>query len=268
MIVALALIISGAVSAQPAAPRDFPVPRAKREFAGLVPHVRGYCGAIGGDEERFRRAVLPFGPMALTVGNGTDSERRILRELYLGMVGAACRVDAAAMAASFVCATCTRSRRSELVGRLPQLSSLVTEFAGLNDIQVLSQWGAKDEFRANNTYVMFEQAKEAMPSASMAFVPSEKWVSVNQRTHRVSGRPLSDPRLLSVVRGMRALSVAAIVREKAGLRLIRVGIGNRESGLLFVHLGGGGPRLGEVFDGRKYSALEEVDRGVLFYETE
>ena len=41
----------------------FPVPRAQAEFRLLGPHARGYCGAIAGDEEGFRRAVAPYGPM-------------------------------------------------------------------------------------------------------------------------------------------------------------------------------------------------------------
>ena len=76
----------------------FPVPRAQEEFAKLGPHVRGYCGAIEGDNELFRRAVLPFGPMDLTVAKGTGPECEVLRNLYLGFVGVFCKVDAAAMA--------------------------------------------------------------------------------------------------------------------------------------------------------------------------
>ena len=121
---------------------QFPVPRAEKEFGALGTHVRGYCSRISGDFEAFRRAVLPFGPMDLAVANGTDRERRVLRNFYLGLVGASCKVDAAALAEAFHCgSSCSESRRDELVRELPGIKSVVKTFVALDRIWLISQWG-------------------------------------------------------------------------------------------------------------------------------
>ena len=134
---------------------QFPVPRAQPEFARLGPHVGGYCRAREGDEELFRRAVLPFGPMDLTISKGTWVESDTLRNLYLGFVAVACKVDAAALVQKFHCGkACTVDRRNRLVGNLDQIRKVAKDFAKLSGVDLVSQWGIVGEFRVNNAYTM------------------------------------------------------------------------------------------------------------------
>jgi hypothetical protein len=269
MTIALSMVVlAQGVLGSGAAP--FPVPRAQEEFAKLGPHVRGYCGAIEGDNELFRRAVLPFAPMDLTVAKGTGPECEVLRNLYLGFVGAFCKVDAAAMAQSFHCGSmCTASRRDGLVRNLRQLKELVRDFVAMNGIDLVSQWGVVGEFRVDNVFVMMGQANETKPSPVMGFIPSDAWEHLSGPDDYLKRKHVSPTAFQSLLGKVKALSLAAVVREKQAVRVVRVGISDNESGLLFLNWGVAEPRVGElVSGGRRYSIVEPLEKGIVFYETD
>jgi hypothetical protein len=225
--------------------------------------------AVNGDLELFRRAVLPFGPMDLTVQRADKDEVTVLRLLYLGAVGQACHVDAVSLSRSFHCGPgCTKQRRDDLVSKLDEIKTAVGEFASLGNVGVVSQWGRKNEYRLDNLYVMLGSANEAQPSKIMGFVPSSSWTPVRQVPSFLRGRGVSEEKVSRLVSRMRDLSLAAVVRDPLGTRVIRVGIGTRQSGLLFLKIGKALPQLGaQIENGGKYVHLQEIEKGVVFYET-
>lgn len=265
----LCIVIIQAVG-QTGSSEPFPVPRAQREFAALGPHVRGYCHSIEGNEEAFRRAVLPFGPMDLTVMRAPKDETVKLRNLYLGFVGSACRVDAGAMAASFECGgACTAWRRAQLMDKFEDISRVADGFRKAHGIDVMSQWAVKGEFRINNVFAMMGQVNEAIPSVESGLVPSDRWNRVASVDAYESSKHIHPVVVESLRVKMVDLSLAALVREREWIRVIRVGIGLKESGLLFLSKGAKPPVVGtEESDGRKYVVVERVRPTVVFYETE
>jgi hypothetical protein len=252
----------GAVNAQ------FPVNRAESEFLTLIPHIEGYCGVTRGNLDDFRRAVLPFGPMDLTVLNGTNREKEILRNLFLGMVGRACGLDAAMLGRTFQCGrSCVATRENELRSNLGPIREVVARFASLGDVDLISQWGVVGEYRIDDVFVMMGQMKETRPSPIMGFVPSDVWMDVSDLSAYLSRRHASRGAFDAVLRTMKRLSLAAVVREHDGIRVIRVGVGDNESGLLFTN-GRGRPRMREpARGGRIYTVAEELEKNVFYYET-
>jgi hypothetical protein len=68
---------------------------------------------------------------------------------------------------------------------------------------------------------------------------------------------------------MRELSLAALVADTGSVvRVVRVGIGHKESGLLFAP-GDAAPYMkgDKLSDGREVLLLEQLKQGVYFYET-
>jgi hypothetical protein len=248
----------------------FPVAGAQKEFAALGPHVRGYCHPIEGDVEAFRRAVLPFGPMDLSVTKSDKADARILRDLYLGFVGAICRVDAGALVGSFDCgAQCVDYRQRQLGDRLDEISRVVDAFRGLSQVEVISEWGIPGEFRVNNVFSMMGQVNESIPSKRFGFVPSEEWKAIPDIDSYLSSRHVDKSAFESVLGKMYERSLAAIVREGEWIRVVRMGIGLKESGLLFLDKGARVPTIGtQANDGRKYAVVKVLRNGVVFYETE
>jgi hypothetical protein len=249
---------------------QFPVPRAQVDFAALGPHVRGYCHAIEGDPEAFRRAVLPFGPMDLAVTKGTRDESVNLRNLYLGFVGALCKIDAGAFAQSFRCGSpCTSHRKKELQDKLPSIKELIVGFRKLRGIGVISQWGISGEYRLDNVFVMMGQAKETRPSPQMGFVPSDSWSNLSGAEAYLQRVQVSAKAFGSVMSRLKNLSLAAVVKEDRWCRVIGVGIGTNESGLIFLNERSTLPKIGDVAgDGRRYVTVQSLEDAVAFYETE
>lgn len=249
----------------------FPVARAAVEFRELLPHVSGYCERIQGDPEAFRRVVLPFGPLDLAVRNSRDwNEAKSLRGMYLGFAGRACNVDALGLAASFHCgAECTVGRRVDVVSRLEVLRKLVSDFRRIPRVWVIGQWGWGGEYRVNDFYrMMGGQTNEAVASRVMGFVPSKRWKRWSNERAFFESLGVGPESIESIVRRMRDGSVAAVVRGDEGTRVIRVGIAQNESGLLFMEANSALPALGtRGRDGRVYAVVEQVAQGVAFYET-
>ncbi len=263
--IGLAVVLASSIDAP-----NFPVNRATNEFFALVPHVKGYCGAVRGDEEAFRHAVLPYGPMDLTVSKGSNEEAEILRNLYLGIVGAACGVDAQALVKGFHCGpSCTAARKSELLSKLAPIKEVVKEFASLRGIDLVSQWGIVGEYRVDNLFAMMGQVKETNPSPVMGFVPSASWTDVADLRSYLNHKGVSEKAFESMLRKLKVLSLAAVVREDEGKRVVRVGIADNESGLLFLNIGARTPTVGQrTRGGRRYVVVQELEKNLVFYETD
>jgi hypothetical protein len=249
---------------------QFPVQRAQEEFAKLAPFVLEYCGANQGNVEMFRRAAQPFGPMDLMVTKGSSREAEILRNLYVGFAGAACKVNAAALARSFHCGKgCTADRRSDLLSRLEAIKGVVKQFVALAGVDLISQWGIVREFRVNNLFTIMRQTNEAVASHVMGFIPSDNWKGFPSVADFLKAKGISETAFADLLGNVKKLSLAAVVRERQAIRVVRVGIADNESGLLFLDDDQPLPTVGAMADGgRRYVVIEKIEKNIVFYETD
>jgi len=208
--------------------------------------------------------------MDLTVSKGTWAESETLRNLYLGFVGAACKVDAAALARSFHCGSvCTADRRNGLVSNLERIKRVTKAFAALAGVDLVSQWGVRGEFRVNNAFTLMGQTNEAKPSPMMGFIPWDVWEHFSVIGEYLKTKHISEAAFNELLKEIKALSLAAVVREKRAVRVVRVGIADNESGLLFLKHGEPLPVVGQGAEGgRRYVVIEQIEDGLVFYETD
>lgn len=211
-----------------------PVARAEAEFRELVPFIKGWAKKNRGGLDLFKHWVLPYGPLDLEVRNGTHDDANDLRNVYLGVAGAAFGIDPRPLANGFHCGPdCTASRRNDIKDKLPRIEKLVSSFRQLGQVRVLASWGMGDDFRVNELFQIMGEAKVTRPSPVMGFVPSGAWEAV-ERAKYIRSLGTNPEAVQSVLAEMRSLSVAALVREDdQNVRVVRVGISDNESGLIF-----------------------------------
>ncbi len=278
IIVALILCSVTACSTQnrpsfavPRAQSEFPVPHAEHEFAALSPHLEEYGGSIRGDQKAFTLAVLPYGPLDLQVTKAeTHEEASVLRNFYLGIAGAAAGIDSAAMANSFHCGqSCIEYRKTDVVGKLAQILELSNEFSAMSQLEIVAQWGIKGEYRVNNVFHMMGQTNESLPSSIMGFIPSDNWRRLDSPEKYLEEIKISKAKFDPLLAKVRELNLAAVVRTPEGdIKVVRVGIADNESGLLFHKNLSKKPQKGQkMLDGKEYIYIEEVKPDVFYYET-
>lgn len=251
------------------APAAFPVPRAEAEFDAAVLNLPAYCQAVAGNVTLFQQAALPYAPLDLQIRNAKRDEAERLRNLWLGLAGAACSVDSAKLVRNFHCGEkCLFSRRADLLRKLPALRVLVKDFRAASNVRILALW-APGEWRVNDLYRMRGGGlNEARPSKVMAFVPSSVWTRWDRFESWAKKAKLEPRTAEELLKRIEALAIAAIVREGDAVRVIRIGLGDNESGLLFQPEKAKPPKVGDALvDGRSYVAVEPVAPGVVFYET-
>lgn len=107
--------------------QGFPVPRAEPEFRKLLPFVHGWAQQNAGDEELFKRWSLLFGPLSIQVTKANHGEASSLKNLYLGVSGAAFKVDPRVLANSFHCGpSCVEYRRADLKAKIPRIEPRIS----------------------------------------------------------------------------------------------------------------------------------------------
>jgi hypothetical protein len=251
---------------------QFPIPAAEPEFRRLMPHVGGLCEQLRGNVGAFWSYSMPYAPLSIEVRRAkTPTESDQLRNLFLGVAGGACQVDPRQLTDRFHCGpTCTQSRRKQTTERLPALKQVATAFRKLKGVWLISHWGVPDDFRVNDLFHMLGgQTNEALPSESMGFVPSDLWKGWPDVAAYLAHVGAPADQVHAVLAGLRDQMLAvAVVRDGKDVRVIRIGIGDNESGVIFVGKHGATPVIGAVTtDGRKYTVVERLEPGVYFYET-
>lgn len=260
------LLLAALLSAEPA---PFPVPRAQQEFDAAVPHAAAFCQSVAGNVSLFQRAALPFAPLDLQVRKAKGGEADPLRNLWLGIAGAACSVDTGKLERNFHCGErCLFSRRADLLRKLPVLRPLVKDFRAARSVRVLALW-APGEWRVNDLYRMPGGAlNEARPSTAMGLVPSAGWKRWATFPEWAKAAGVDRAKVEDLLQRIETLAIAAVVREGDTVRVIRIGLVDNESGLLFGPEKAKLPKVGDALpDGRTYVAVEPVAPGVVFYET-
>jgi len=265
-----ALTLAVAAASAPPAPPDFPVARAEPEFRALMPALTEWGQAHRGDTARFERWILPYGPLDLESRKGEHDECSILRNLYLGMAGRAFDVDPTLIAQSFHCGPeCVGRRRADLQSKLPRIEAVVASFIKLTGVHLIAQWGTGDDFRVNDLYRIMGKQRETRPSFVMGFVPSGVWLPVEDADRYSRSLGAAPEAVPDLIREIGELSLSAVVRDPGDvLRVVRVGIADNESGLLFTTGDKPPHQKGDKLkDGREIILIEALKPRVYFYET-
>lgn len=267
----LALIISLATVDYAQNRPGFPIPRVEQEFGALIPHLRGVGGIIKNDPKAFALAVLPYAPLDLQITKAQNYEEAdALRNIYLGVAGGITGIDSGELANSFHCGkNCIDYRKTDVVGKLSQITQFVVEFRAASQIKILANWGIKEEYRVNNVFHMMGQTSESLPSPIMGFIPSDKWRKLETVEKYLEEIKVPKAKFESLLTKVKEMSLAAVVGDLNGsVRVVRVGIGDNEAGLLFVSKSSDKPSKGQkMLDGREYVYVEEVKPNVFYYET-
>lgn len=257
--------LAGSLQAQ-----GFPVPQAEPEFRTLLPFVYGWARQNAGDEELFKRWSLPFGPLSLQVTKAHHDEASALKNLYLGVSGAAFNVDPRVLANSFHCGpSCVEDRGADLKAKFPRIEPLVSHFRTLVHIHVIANWGMGDDFRVNELFRIMGQQNLTQPSPIMGFVPSGIWHPVKDADEYIKSLGANPAKVREIVKQMRDLSLSALVADTGSVvRVVRLGIADNESGLLFTSDDAAPYKKGDkLSDGREVIFIERLKSGVYFYET-
>jgi hypothetical protein len=185
------------------------------------------------------------------------------------MVAAACGVPSAAVTGYFFCGPeCPKNRRDHLVGQLPKVRTLLSSFQPLGGMYLISIWAPKGELRVNDVFLLNGQVREAVPSPKLGLVPSGEWRPWHDLPAYLGTLGLEQAAVDGLVSQMLSIGLSAVVREPEGIRVVGVGVGDNESGLVFVRQGAVAPRVGRATaDAKEYSIVEEVAPGVFYYET-
>lgn len=248
----------------------FPVPRAEPEFRELLPFIDGWAQQNAGNEELFKRWSLPFGPLSLQVTKANHGEASSLKNFYLGVSAATFKVDGLALANLFHCGpSCVEHRRADLKSKLPRIEPLVAQFRAAARINLVANWGMGDDFRVNELFRVMGQQNLTQASSIMGFVPSGTWRPVKDTDGYIESLGANPAKVREILKEMQDLSLSALVTETGSVvRVVRVGIANNESGILFAPGDAAPYKKGDKLnDGREIILIEKLKPRVYFYET-
>jgi hypothetical protein len=162
---------------------------------------------------------------------------------------------------------CVEYRRALLADDLAAIRRLVADFRTLRGIDLIAQWGVTNESRVDNVFSIRGQTRATTPSASMGFVPSGSWTpvaSINAYVRERGGDPAIVQRILEQ---MRAIDLAAVVREGDDIRVVRIGVADNEAGAVFTNKPASIAVGAEMPDGRAIVFRIELADDVYYYES-
>ncbi|WP_337881265.1 hypothetical protein [Rheinheimera sp.] len=262
-LVALTFLVAGPVIAD----HRF---RGEEEYRLLIPHLMDACEVVRANPAIFPYRTFTFGPLGLEVRKASNAtEANELRNLHLGATAHACKLQAERITDYFFCGPlCAPSRKAHLIRQPERLRTLAQSFREINGLQLLSIWAPKDESRVNDLFVLSGTAKEAIPSAEMGFVPSGVWKTWPSRAAYLDSIAVTETQIDELTAQMRDIGLSALRREPEGIRLVGVGVGDNESGVLLLNAGASRPKLSQpLTDFKQLSILDRVADDLYYYET-
>jgi len=263
-----AVFIGVSLLATAVAGGDMPKPGGD-ELQHLMPHIQAACAVVRERPSLWPVRSFPYGPLGLQVRKAPAAEADGIRNFHLGLVAAACGVRSEEVTGYFFCGPeCPKNRRDHLVQQLAKVRILLSSFERLRGIRLISIWAPKGELRVNDVFVLNNQVREAVPSAKLGLVPSGDWRPWPDLPAYLATLRVEEATVTDLVSRMRDIGLSALVREPSYTRAVGVGVGDNESGLVFMQQGAGAPRVGKATsDATQYTIVEEVAPGVFYYET-
>ena len=262
LLLTLALIDEGSASKPPQ--RDI-------EFRKLMPFVTEACAVVKEDPRIFPYRSFTFGPFGLETRRASSPrEADDFRNFYLGLVGGACGMtDAAQLTAHFFCGPeCPRNRREHFARQETDIRAIATEFERVPALRLIAVWAPKGELRVNDVFVMSGEVREAIPSPTMGFVPSGEWKSWPGLGAYLKTIGVAEDAVLALTQHVLAIGLSALMREPSAVRLVGVGVGDNESGVVLTRSPSAVPAVGRVLsDNKTYSIVEKLAPDLYYYET-
>ncbi|WP_419569873.1 hypothetical protein [Rheinheimera sp.] len=244
--------------------------RGESEYRLLITHLMDTCEVVRANPAIFPYRTFTFGPLGLEVRKASNAtEANELRNLHLGATAHAYRLQAERITDYFFCGPlCSPSRKAHLIRQPERFRTLAQRFTEIDGLQLLSVWAPKDEVRVNDLFVLSGTAKEAIPSAEMGFVPSGVWKKWPSLTAYLDSIAVTEAQIDTLTAEMRDIGLSALRREKEGIRLVGVGVGDNESGVLLLKAGANRPKLSQpLADLKQLSILDRVADDLYYYET-
>lgn len=240
------------------------------ELRKLMPHVTDACAVVKTTPQIFPYRSFTYGPLGLEVRKANSpAEAGSLRNFYLGVVASACGVGAEDVTAHFFCGPdCPANRREHLARQLPAIRGLAASFRKLIGLRILAVWAPKGDLRVNDVFQMTGVVREAMPSPTMGLVPSGDWKPWPSLAAYLNTIKLPEDTVARLTQQMLAIGLSALIREGADIRLVGVGVGDNESGLLLTARRTLTPQVGaRLPDMKTYSIVERLAPDLYYYET-
>jgi hypothetical protein len=240
------------------------------EFQKLIPHVTDACAVVKTTPGIFPYRSFPFGPLGLEIRRAASSEDADqLRNFHLGVVAHACDIAPEHVTAHFFCGPqCVSSRKAHLAAQESKMRALAADFEKLTPLRLVAVWAPKGEMRVNDVFLLSGTAREALPSPVMGFVPSGEWKSWPGLAAYLATLEVSEDRVLALTDQMLAIGLSALVRESASIRLVGVGIGDNESGVILTRPGTPAPKVESTLpDHKTLSIVEKIGPDLYYYET-
>ena len=261
-LIAAAVLFGPSLLAQDA-PRDV-------EFRKLIPFAVEACGVVRENPAIFPYRSFTFGPFGLETRKASSPEEAdSFRNLYLGAVGGSCGLAAEQLTAFFFCGPeCPRNRREHFVRQLKDVRAVADEFETLAGLRLVAVWAPRGELRVNDVFLMAGQAREAIPSPTMGFVPSGEWKPWPSLNAYLKTLGIAEDAVRGLTQHLLAVGFSAVLRENSGIRLVGVGVGDNESGIVLTRRATPAPEVGRsLSDNKTYSIVERLAPDVYYYET-
>jgi hypothetical protein len=154
------------------------------------------------------------------------------------------------------------------VRQLPAVRALANRFRELSALRILAVWAPKEDLRVNDVFRMAGVVREAIPSPTMGFVPSGDWKPWPSVAAYLATIKVDEGTVAGLTQDMLAIGLSALVREDSSIRLVGVGVGDNESGLLLTGRGASTPQIGAPLpDMKTYSIVERLAPDLYYYET-
>lgn len=232
---------------------------------------RGF--AQGGEVpiEQVLASLMPYGPLDVQItGKATHEEISQLKNYYFGAVCSVLGVDPSRLGIAFNCGrACVEERRDQIEGALDAWSEVATRFRAASGVELVGAWGAPVAFRVNDVVKAGEQVLIAVPSEVMGFVPGGRFLPKSSLAEAFSERGIRSEQVESLLDSMiRAGAVAARSTAGGAVEVIRIGMADNLSGVLFLAEGERPPEVkSEHENGSSYVLVERMAKGVYYFET-
>ena len=221
--------------------------------------------------EAFLPLTEPYAPLDLQVTKAANAEEAsFLRNYYLGVTGRQARIDVAGLANAFHCGPmCTDPRRAFALEHMDALKELASTLKEAKNVRLAAQWGQPGSFRINEMFKIGGWVREAIPSETMGFVPSGQWNEFPDVHSYFTAREIRESSAMLLIQALEATQAAAAVRLSGNaVQVLLSGIGDNQAGLLFQAPTAPAPEVGSrLTDGTEYKIIEELEPGVIYYET-
>lgn len=244
----------------------------KSETQLVLTYLDAQAKTADKDVPQFTRLTQPYAPLDFQVRASTNAHASDVRNYLFGVAAASSNMDpkvAPAMANDFHCGQpCAEQRFRKFVEQHERVSALVARFVPLVQLKVVSQWGVSNDYRVNDTFIQKGVITTFSPAGDIGVLPNASGKQFKAVTD-ATGLNLQDIATAeSMAAELSSLGIAAIVRSPQGIRIVRSGCSDNQSGLLFKRRDVPEPKEKDDFgEGLELVIAVKVAQDIYYFET-